>query len=207
VQFRREPPRSSSSLRATRSESPMLPGSHRTNDLISRIRAGDRAACEEFVRREYSAVYRFLRYLTNNSESAADLTQETFQTAWERLEQFHGRSTVASWLHRIAYNKFVDARRRLQLDRAWQDRQRSKLPVRQALSPADAACANENSERLYEAVTQLPQEQRTVIVLHYFQSLSLRETAEVLGEPVGTVKWRASAALQVLRDTSAISAP
>ena len=182
----------------------MSTGSRTIDDLVARIRAGDRAACDELVRREYSAVYRFLLHLARDVEVAADLTQDTFRTAWEKLPQFQGDSTVASWLHRIAYNKFADTARRRQLDRTWQESQADRPPAPETPSPADVACDSESSARLYQAVTQLPQDQRIIIVLHYFQSLSLRETAEVLGEPIGTVKWRASAALSALRTTFAV---
>lgn len=184
----------------------MASSSPHHDDLVVRIRAEDRHACDELVLREYTAVYRFLLHLTGNSEAAADLTQDTFRVAWEKLAQFQGGSTVATWLHRIAYNRFVDAKRRQRLDRSWQETQADRPPVPDFASPVERAAALENAERLYEAVARLPPDQRITIVLHYFQNLSLRETAEVLGEPIGTTKWRASAALESLRAAFAVDA-
>ena len=75
------------------------------------MRAGHPEACAERVRGHYQAVYRLLVHLTRDVHQAEDLTQETFAAAWERIATFEGRATLATWLHRIAYTKFIDARR------------------------------------------------------------------------------------------------
>ena len=77
--------------------------------LVNDLRAGRRDACAELVRAHYQAVYRFLVHLTRDVHRAEDLTQETFAAAWEKRATFEGRSTPATWLHRIAYTKFIDA--------------------------------------------------------------------------------------------------
>ena len=75
------------------------------------IRAGRREACARLIHEHYPAIYRFLFHLTHDGPEAEDLTQETFAAAWEKIGAFEGRSAFATWLHRIAYGKFVDARR------------------------------------------------------------------------------------------------
>src|ERR1700688_1553281 len=79
--------------------------------LLSQVRAGRPEACTELGRRHYQAVYRFLVRLTRNVHRAEDLTQETFAAAWEKIGTFESRATLATWLHRIAYTKFIDAQR------------------------------------------------------------------------------------------------
>jgi RNA polymerase sigma-70 factor (ECF subfamily) len=168
------------------------------NDLVARIQAGDRTACDQFVRAHYEAVYRFLLHLTSSPDMAADFTQDTFQVAWQKLADFRGRASLASWLHRIAYNKFVDSYRRLRRDRTVQE----NLKLEASRNGAAAGCAvvaADTSQHLYAAVQQLPDEQRTIVILHYFEGLSLRETADVVDEALGTVKWRLSVALGALR--------
>ena len=75
------------------------------------LRAGHPDACAELVRANYQPVYRFLVHLTRNVHEAEDLTQETFAAAWQRIGSFEGRATPTTWLYRIAYSKFIDARR------------------------------------------------------------------------------------------------
>ena len=78
--------------------------------LKSRL-AGRSQASAELIRAHYQAVYRFLLHLTRDIPRAEDLTQETFVAAWEGIATFQGRSTLATWLHRIAYTKFIDSQR------------------------------------------------------------------------------------------------
>jgi len=139
-------------------------------------------------------VYRFLMHLTRDVHRAEDLTQETFAAAWERIATFQGRSTLATWLHRIAYTKFIDGRRA--------ERRDTTLRERAPTPPADplaTAMAVDEARSLFEALDQLDAADRTTIVLHYLQGMSYSEMALVLNEPNGTVKWRTREALNRLR--------
>ena len=168
--------------------------------LLDRIRAGDRKACEELVHAHYEAIYRFLAYLVRDPDLAYDLTQETFASAWSRIAGFEGRSALRTWLHRIACGTLADARRK-----------RSRVEMFAAAgshgteestdpSPLEAVLASERTTRVAAAIAGLGDEaDRVVIVLHYFQNLSFREVATVVGEPTGTVKWRTSRAIERLR--------
>lgn len=138
-----------------------------------------------------------LLHLTRDVHQAEDLTQETFAAAWEKLATFQGRATLATWLHRIAYTKFIDAQRA--------DRRASgmleRLTSREGSpsEPSDTVMADDDARRLYRALHGLDTPGRTLLVLHYLQGLSYREMASVLDEPTGTVKWRTSEALNRLR--------
>jgi RNA polymerase sigma-70 factor (ECF subfamily) len=174
-------------------------GSQSIDDVITRILAGDRASCEELVRENYAAVYGFLAHLTSDPEMAADITQDTFRAAWQELSKFDGRSSVASWLHRIAYNRFIDIYRKRRRDRCLQENLQMEFSRNGDATPPCATSRKETSEYLSSAVKQLSDDQRTIVYLHYFEGLSLRETAMVVGQAVGTIKWRLSAALARLR--------
>ncbi len=165
--------------------------------LLDGLRAGRPEACADLVRGHYQAVYRFLVHLTRDVHRAEDLTQETFAAAWEKLATFQGRSTLATWLHRIAYTRFIDAQRAAQ--RATVARQRLSCPPEVSADPSAALEADEESQRLYRALHELATPERALLVLHYLQGLSYREMAAVLDEPTGTVKWRTAEALSRLR--------
>src|SRR5262249_10318749 len=113
--------------------------------LVNNLRAGHPEACAELVRGHYQAVYRFLVHLTRDVHWAEDLTQETFAAAWERLATFQGRATLATWLHRIAYTKFIDAQRAER--RAAGMRERLANPPTAPADPLDAATADDEARR------------------------------------------------------------
>src|SRR5512136_726665 len=81
------------------------------NQLVDRARGGDRAAATKLIELYYERIYAFLRRLVANDADAADLTQRTFGRVWQALPSFAGRSSVASWMHSIAYHIYVDWRR------------------------------------------------------------------------------------------------
>jgi RNA polymerase sigma-70 factor (ECF subfamily) len=165
--------------------------------LLSDLRAGQPEACAELVRDHYPAVYRFLLHLTRDVHEAEDLTQETFAAAWQKLAGFRGGATLATWLHRIAYTKFIDAHRAGR--RAAELRERLSDPRFAPADPFDVVMADDEARHLYQALDRLGVPERTVLVLHYLQGLSYREMADVTGEPAGTVKWRTAEALDSLR--------
>jgi len=161
---------------------------------------GRQQACRVLVCQHYKAVYRFMAYLTRDANLAEDLTQETFASAWAHIEHYQGRASLGTWLHRIAYRKFIDSRRK--------QRRRAALKTRlkqephhgsETLNPLYRLAADEHSRLLYEAMLELKSFEYIVIVLHYIQGLSFCEMAQVLEQPVGTVKWRTSQALKRLK--------
>lgn len=168
-------------------------------ELIEQARGGCPEACAQLIRANHAAVYGVLMHLTRDPELAEDLTQETFVTAWAKIGDFRGRASFGTWLHRIAYGKFVDARRDAGRRRARAERLADQWTEPPRPGPLAELMADERSRCVYQAVQKLDEADRTVVVLHYFQELSYREMACVLGEPVGTVKWRTSQALQALR--------
>jgi RNA polymerase sigma-70 factor, ECF subfamily len=172
----------------------------RAEGLLSEIRAGRPEACAEFVRAHYQPIYRFLAHLTRDAHLAEDLTQETFAAAWENLGSFEGRSSLGTWLHRIAYGKFVDSQRSRQRRAALLGPLRDHAGIAAEIDPLQAAADDDEARHLLATLERLDPPDRAVLVLHYLQELSYRQMAEVLDEPSGTVKWRTSVALERLRN-------
>jgi RNA polymerase sigma-70 factor, ECF subfamily len=146
----------------------------------------------------YGSVYRFLLFLGRDAHLAEDLTQEVFASAWQAIGGFRGKSSIRTWLHRIAYHAFLDAHRRC-------DRDRTAVGVLSsgdcdiADDPLSAIAANECLSQVSRALQDLDVEERTALTLHYGDGLSYREMGEVLGRPDGTLKWITSRALDRLR--------
>lgn len=167
--------------------------------LARRIACGNQKACVKLVTTHHASIYRLLTRLCHDGHLAEDLTQETFTAAWSKIGGYEGASSLSTWLHAIAYRKFLDWRRRcetgLPVEPDWDVGELRSA----SCDPLDAVTADEESRRLHEALARLPGVDRDVLVLHYMQGLSYREMAHVLGEPDGTVKWRTSRALENLK--------
>lgn len=162
----------------------------RDSAWINRILRRDRKAEEQFVREFHPQLFRLLRYLSGDPEIAADLTQQALLNAWKSLPDFQGRSSLKTYLHRIAYHEYTH----------WLREKRDHAPIEAAMHLAMPPAESEWQRLILpEALTQLPEEQRAVFLLYYIQELSVTETADILNLPPGTVKSRLFAARQRLR--------
>ena len=166
--------------------------------LCDRAGAGDLSAAEELVSLYYQRIFAYFRRLCGDDEDAADLTQKTFFKVWTSLASFRRRSGFATWLHAIAHHVYVDWRRAKrpadsQTDEWWE--------ACEAVgpSPFDDAAERDAAQRLFALVERLEEGIKEVVHLHYYQGLSLSETAEAMGIATSTVKYRLRDALDSLR--------
>jgi len=149
---------------------------------------------EQLVDRHYEAVYRFAYRLTGNVQDAAELTQEAFCVAQERLRQLRDPSRARAWLYKIARNLYLQNQRRLQQIPMGDGDLQLAAPPPQHISAEEV-----DEEQLQRALNQLPEEFRTPLVLYYFGEHSYREIADILGIPIGTVMSRIARAKEKLR--------
>jgi RNA polymerase sigma-70 factor, ECF subfamily len=159
--------------------------------LVRRILGGDRAAGERLIAEHYARIHRLLRHLTDSSESVDDLTQQTFLKAWQALAAFRGESSLATWLHGIAYHEYTH----------WLRARRDHASLEDAADVPDSHAADAlEAVFLRRALAQLSPEHRATFILYHVQGLSVPEVAAVLEVPQGTVKSRLSIARQRLRE-------
>jgi RNA polymerase sigma-70 factor, ECF subfamily len=159
-------------------------------ELARQIAAGDTGAVEAFVRQHYASVLRFMRHLTRRAEDAEDLTQQAFLKARSQIGSYQGKSSLRTWLHRVAFHEYTH----------WKRSQRWTLTLRHAparIEPAFEACLE--AAALLEALDTLPDALRETFLLHEVQQLPIEEVAKVLSRPVGTVKSRLFHARKRLR--------
>jgi RNA polymerase sigma-70 factor, ECF subfamily len=166
----------------------------RERRLIQRAKTGDAQACAQIVRDNYAAVYRLLAHLTRDTHRAEDLCQETFAAAWAKIDSFNGQSSIATWLHAIAYRKFLDWLRAQKREPAEQ------LSRDEELNPLASLFADEDAKSLHAALDSVDPPHREVLVLHYLLGFSYQEMAAILEQPIGTMKWRTSVALEQMRE-------
>src|SRR5262249_34744617 len=142
-------------------------------------------------------IYGFLRRLAGNEADAADLTQRTFGRVWQALPGFSGRSSIGSWIHSIAYHTYVDWRRtnhrtELRSPEWWAER--VDLDPR----PDDIAAGKDLAATVFGLVDRLAPDARDTIHLHYYQGLTILETADAMNVATSTVKYRLRQALEEL---------
>ena len=168
------------------------------NQLVEMARCGDRAAAVELIEFFYERIYAFLRRLAANEADAADLTQRTFGRVWQALPTFAGRSSASSWMHGIAYHVYVDWRR---ADRHTEPRSNEWWAARPApeASPAEIVAHTDMAATVYGSVDGLEPDLRHTVHLHYYQDLTLQETADAMGVATSTVKYRLRQALAELQ--------
>jgi RNA polymerase sigma-70 factor (ECF subfamily) len=173
-----------------------------TNDhaeqLCRHARNGNRSAATELISLFYEKIYGYHRRLCPNDHDAADLTQRTFAKAWHSLERFEERSRFSTWLHSIAHHVYVDWCRQPRPFEPRTDDWWSSCPAPDP-DPAESLVRRDGAAALYRAVNQLDPTVRQTVHLHYYQGLSLADTAEVLDVAVSTVKHRLREAINRLK--------
>ena len=162
-----------------------------------RLQRRDPEACRELIRRHHQLVFGHLRRLGAHAAMAEDLTQETYAKAWRKIDTLREASSLRSWLLTIARNEFLQYLRSRRPETTGLDS--VPEPVDGKPSPDSMATTAQRDQRLHEALNRLDPQLQETVALHYFQDLSLREVAEVLGVPAGTVKSRLNRALESLR--------
>ena len=167
------------------------------NDLVSLAKDGDTAAYEELVSRHRDKIYARAFGMVRNEDDATDLSQEAWIRAWSRLHQFHGDSSFRTWLTRIIINlclDFLRRKKRIQADSIDQmeEEQRGlerRLPVA-TIDPLERMERRELRRAIDEAMAQLSDTHRAVLILYQFENLEYKEIAERMSCSIGTVMSR-----------------
>jgi len=167
--------------------------------LCRRAKKADKNAASELLKIYYEDIYSYLRRLCGGRHDAEDLTQQTFLKVWSSLDSFKGYSRFSTWLHRIAYNTYIDWQRRNVHGTQGCPDQWWKECVDTNPGPFVNVAERQTAQRLYEAVDQLDEDRKQVIHLHYYQGLSLKETARVLEIATSTVKYRLREVFKILK--------
>jgi RNA polymerase sigma-70 factor, ECF subfamily len=173
-------------------------------ELVARSQGGDLDSFNQLVLRWERPIYALAYRVIGREEDARDVAQETFLRAFRALKGFKGQAKFSSWLYRITLN----------LCRDWIRRER-RTPVVQAPEGVDVielageSTPSESIEDLVsrhelgravgKAMSQLPEEQRTAIILKEYHGLTFQEIADLLDCPLSTVKTRLYQGLTVLR--------
>ena len=160
--------------------------------LVQRACAGDARAFERLYREHAGRVYGLCLRMTRDVQLAEDCTQDTFLNAWRALPKFETRSSLATWLHRLAVNVSL-ARRRTSPPPEPPAEEEESVPTEWQLeTPVEV-------HEIETAIGELPDGARDALVLHALYGYSHGEAADMLGIAEGTCKAQLHRARKLLR--------
>ena len=179
--------------------------------FIERLKKGDATAFEQLVADRSGEIYGLLYRLTENTEEARDLTQETFLRAYQNIEHFRGEADLRTWIYRIAINqarnrwRWWRRRRRdvtVSLDAAQGQNNKplvATLRADRTETPEQKTLSHERERVLRTALKNLRRVYREAVILRDIEGLTYEEVADALQISVGTVKSRLARGRRELR--------
>lgn len=174
--------------------------------IIKEAQNGNLAAFNQLVMAYQGLAYNVAYRVVGNPDSAADACQDAFLKAYKAIKQYKGGS-FKSWLMRIVTNvcydqiRYTKRRPTNSLEDMVEDAEdHNNRLVSETEPPEDHALRGELNDVIQLGITQLPEDQRLVLVLNDVQGFSYQEIAEIIDQPLGTVKSRLSRARHRLRD-------
>lgn len=144
-----------------------------------------RKAFEQLVNQYSEQLYWQVRRIVLLHEDANDVLQNVFLKAWSKLDSFHQESKISTWLYRIALNESLDFMRRKKTQMISTD---DETMVGSMLMADDYFNGTEAEAMLQEAIAQLPEVQRTVFNMRYFDDMKYSEISEILQTSEGSLK-------------------
>jgi RNA polymerase sigma-70 factor (ECF subfamily) len=177
--------------------------------LLAGLRAGDESAFERLVRSSTGRLLATARRILDNEDDARDAVQDAFLSAFRALGSFEGNARLSTWLHRIVVNAALAKLRRRQRkpERSIDDFLPKYLadghqadPAVEWREPAEVALQHDETRAIVrQAIDELPETYRTVLLLRDIEGVDTDETARLLGVTVAVVKTRLHRARQALR--------
>ncbi len=163
--------------------------------LIAQVKAGSTDDFRPLVERYQTGIVRYIFYLVRDQDTAEDIAQEAFVTAYQKLHQYNERYAFSTWLYRIARNlTYQHLRSRRTMPLKSEDNLPSDQPELSESLDRDIKAA-----RIRDAVATLNPDQRTVIYLYYWEERSYKEIADILDTPINTIRTWLRRAKQELR--------
>jgi RNA polymerase sigma-70 factor (ECF subfamily) len=172
-------------------------------ELIRETLQGRSESFGELVRKYQDRLYNAVVHIVGNMEEARDVVQEAMVQAFRHLGSFRNSSGFYTWLYRIAFNTAASRRRRKRVFVSLEQGRESHgaEPIDAGPAPSERLEREERCRCVRQAITQLTDQQRKVLVLRDMEGLHYDQIAEILGLPVGTVRSRLHRARMQLRES------
>jgi RNA polymerase sigma-70 factor (ECF subfamily) len=183
--------------------------------LVADLKAGSEEAFGLLIAQYHQPLYSLIARSINDPADASDITQEVFIKVFRSIRGFNGDASLRTWLYRIALHEASNQRRwwsrhkkqEITIDSTYESEANddgdslclSATLADQRDSPYDQAVQSQSRERLEEALRQLPEAYRTVVVLREIEGFAYEEISEILDLQLGTVKSRLTRGRTALR--------
>lgn len=176
---------------------------------LDALRAGDRAEFARLVEAYSTPIYRLALKMLAREQDAEDVLQNTFLKALQHIRNFEGRSSLSTWLYRIAANEALMLLRRKRSEVSIDEEEPAETPESLPLPeqftdwcclPEQEFVSSEARRQLDQAIQKLPEKLRVVFLLRDIEGLSIKETSEVLNLTETAVKTRLLRARLALRE-------
>jgi len=173
-------------------------------ELVARSISGDTESFNELILRWERPIYALAYRTIGREEDARDVCQETFLRAFRALPGFRGQAKFSSWIYRIALNlcrDWIRRQRRAPVSQIPEDMDLGELAAQPGASETveDLVIRRQLTGLVESAMSTLPEEQRTAIILKEYHGMTFQEIADLQGCPLSTVKTRLYQGLSVLR--------
>jgi RNA polymerase sigma-70 factor (ECF subfamily) len=158
-------------------------------ELVKEVRNGRRQAYTMLMRRYQERIYWVARRIVGSHDDAEDVAQETFVKGYLALGEFRGESQFYTWLYRIALNLSLNAVRKRHVMTYLHESSellRRILPAQER--PDELVELHETEDRILAAIARLPEKQKAVFVMRYFDELTYEEISQILKTSVGGLK-------------------
>ena len=174
---------------------------HSTASLVSECIAGNEAAIELFVRQYETGVFRLALSIVGDPAEANEITQETFLAALRALPSYQEKKSLKAWLYTIALNHSRSHLRKRKVVERLRNTLNAifRVEVQKQILPEEAIIQNDKETQVWNALNQLDEPFRTVVVLRYFHELPISEISEILSINEGTIHSRLHTARERLR--------
>ena len=175
-------------------------------ELVENYLKGDKAALEQLIQRYFKQVFLFAKSYVKQDVLAEDVTQEVFVKVWQKLKQFDPEKKFKTWLFQITKNTCIDLLRKNksilsagQIDEQLMEDSLGKIADDRPL-PQDLLDSKGFEEKLDQIIAALPLLYAQTVRLHLQHDLTFQEIADVLAQPLNTIKSRYRRALINIRD-------
>lgn len=172
---------------------------HTDTDLIASTKAGNNSAFRLLVKRHESQVRSTVVGMLGDTVEADDVTQEVFIRFFRSIDKFREESTLSTYLTRIAINLSLNEIKKRQRRQKWLGNLQKDSKVHQLEDQYTSPERSELKDLIRKALLQLEPDFRTVVVLRLVEGYSVKETAEILDLPIGTIASRLARAQKKLK--------
>lgn len=159
--------------------------------LIHRMKLGDEHAIEQFIQKYYPVILRYCRLHISDSFYAEDITQDTFERFFRSLDCLQNYGKALNFLYVIAANACKD----------YYKKKKELLMEELPENVVDETDRLDEKIDIIHAVSQLPEDCREAVILHFFQGMKLKETADILHITLPLVKYRIQKSKKILADS------